>query len=95
MSVHPSRRRGPLPHDLEFAALDGASAGWSHLDAVAVAPPPRGSTNAKGKGKAREGDVEIVPSVRMNVVEGLDGVRFPPPPPAFARSHGRAPRSDT
>ncbi|GAA6048065.1 hypothetical protein JCM3770_000174 [Rhodotorula araucariae] len=64
MSVHPTRRRGPLPHDLEFACLDGASSGWSHYDQ---------RTTDKGKGKASEGEVEIVPSVRMNVVEGLDG----------------------
>ncbi|GAA5937771.1 hypothetical protein JCM3775_002123 [Rhodotorula graminis] len=70
MSVHPTRRRGPLPHDLEFASLDGASSGWSSLEQRAGS---RAAARGADKGKGREGDVEIVPSVRMNVVEGLDG----------------------
>lgn len=65
MSVHPSRRRGPLPADIEFACLDGASSGWSEIE------QRRG-----GKGKGREGEVEIVPSVRMPVIQGLDGVSW-------------------
>ncbi|GAA5997072.1 DNA replication protein PSF2 [Rhodotorula paludigena] len=80
MSVHPSRRRGPLPADIEFACLDAASAGWSVFD------------DPKGKGRERatghEGEVEIVPSVRMNVVEGLDGRHLqygPLVPPQKAR----------
>ncbi|POY73444.1 hypothetical protein BMF94_3381 [Rhodotorula taiwanensis] len=67
MSVHPSRRRGPLPSDVEFACLDGASAGWSRIEQDLQRRAP----NAKGK--AKEGYVEIVPSVRMPVIEGLDG----------------------
>ncbi|BGP22021.1 GINS complex subunit Psf2 [Rhodotorula toruloides] len=62
MSVHPSRRRGPLPADIEFACLDGASSGWSEIEQRRAA-----------KGKGREGEVEIVPSVRMPVIQGLDG----------------------
>lgn len=68
MSVHPSRRRGPLPSDVEFACLDGASAGWSRIEQDLQQRAP----NAKGK--AKEGYVEIVPSIRMPVIEGLDGV---------------------
>lgn len=66
MSVHPSRRRGPLPADIEFACLDGASSGWSEIE-----------QRRAGKGKGREGEVEIVPSVRMPVIQGLDGVSPP------------------
>ncbi|GAA6024361.1 hypothetical protein JCM10207_003317, partial [Rhodosporidiobolus poonsookiae] len=75
MSVHPSRRPGPLPSDLEFAALDGLSAGWSSIEHLSLSGT--GAGRGKGKGKegdgASEGEVEIVPSVRMGVVEGLDG----------------------
>lgn len=71
MSVHHTRRRGPLPQDVEFACLDGASAGWSQVERDLAHQAQRGN-NVKGKGK--EGYVEIVPSVRMPVIEGLDGV---------------------
>ncbi len=71
MSVHHTRRRGPLPQDVEFACLDGASAGWSQVERDLAQQAQRGN-NVKGKGK--EGYVEIVPSVRMPVIEGLDGV---------------------
>ncbi|KWU41686.1 Psf2-domain-containing protein [Rhodotorula sp. JG-1b] len=70
MSVHHTRRRGPLPQDVEFACLDGASAGWSQVERDLAHQAQRGN-NVKGKGK--EGYVEIVPSVRMPVIEGLDG----------------------
>lgn len=73
MSVHHTRRRGPLPQDVEFACLDGASAGWSQVERDLAQQAQRGN-NVKGKGK--EGYVEIVPSVRMPVIEGLDGVSF-------------------
>ncbi|GAA5856490.1 hypothetical protein JCM8547_008767 [Rhodosporidiobolus lusitaniae] len=74
MSVHPSRRLGPLPHDLEFAALDGASSGWGEIERL-IAQQGKGKGRDKGKGKEDDvrGELEIVPSVRMGVVEGLDG----------------------
>ncbi|GAA6044399.1 hypothetical protein JCM8097_007243 [Rhodosporidiobolus ruineniae] len=80
MSVHPSRRPGPLPSDLEFAALDGASSGWSAIEQLDLegalgldGGAARGGGRARDKGKRREGEVEVVPSVRMGPVEGLDG----------------------
>ncbi|BGP13065.1 hypothetical protein JCM10213_000931 [Rhodosporidiobolus nylandii] len=66
MSVHPLRRPGPLPSDLEFAALDGASSGWSEIERLGL--DATGRTGAK-----KAGEVEIVPLVRMGAVEGLDG----------------------
>ncbi|CEQ42465.1 SPOSA6832_04275 [Sporobolomyces salmonicolor] len=74
MSIHPTRRRGPLPLDIEFASLDGVSSGWSYVESTP-------SAAAKGKGRdtsersagGGRGEVEIVPLVRMGVVEGLDG----------------------
>ncbi|GAA5989835.1 hypothetical protein JCM11641_004809 [Rhodosporidiobolus odoratus] len=75
MSVHQTRRTGPLPLDLEFAALDSASSGWSEIEKLSISA--NGAVGGKGKGRAtgatEMGGVEIVPSVRMGAVEGLDG----------------------
>lgn len=85
MSVHPTRRPGPLPSDLEFAALDHSSSGWSAIEQLTLSAAGAGGQGGKGKGKGkerqegREGEVEIVPTVRMGAVEGLDGVRSPSP----------------
>ncbi|GAA5900378.1 hypothetical protein JCM6882_001233 [Rhodosporidiobolus microsporus] len=93
MSVHPSRRPGPLPSDLEFAALDSAASGWSAIEQLTLGQAQHGAgAGAAGKGKGKErqrpGEVEIVPTVRMGAVEGLDGEGvqygpFTPPQKAF------------
>ncbi|GAA5830455.1 hypothetical protein JCM11251_002476 [Rhodosporidiobolus azoricus] len=96
MSVHPLRRPGPLPSDLEFAALDHSSSGWSAIEQLVLSGAGdalaggSGGRRDKGKGKeiVRPGEVEIVPTVRMGAVEGLDGEGvqygpFTPPQKAF------------
>lgn len=79
MSVQQARRRGPLPADIEFACLDGAAAGWSQVEQDLDERRRNGGAGGgdsrdKDKGKGKEGYVEIVPSVRMPVIESLDGV---------------------
>ncbi|GAA5923940.1 DNA replication protein PSF2 [Sporobolomyces koalae] len=71
MAVHHSRRRGPLPHDIEFACLDSIASGHSlielaHLDDHRQQPQRAAS-------HLTPGDVEIVPLVKLGEIQGLDG----------------------
>ncbi|GAA6062594.1 hypothetical protein JCM10212_004189 [Sporobolomyces blumeae] len=69
MAVHLTRRRGPLPADIEFASLDSTSSGWSREEAESR---PR---TGPASDRAADGDFEIVPLVRLGVIHGLDGPR--------------------
>lgn len=74
MAVHYSRRRGPLPSDIEFACLDSTSSGHSLVE-LASQDNNKGKQRANTVDSSRPGDVEIVPLIKMGHLAGLDGVK--------------------
>jgi hypothetical protein len=76
MAVHHSRRRGPLPSDIEFSCLDSISSGHSLVElALFDNDRSKGKQRATDSDQRRPGDLEIVPSVKLESIFGLDGVR--------------------
>lgn len=77
MAVHHSRRRGPLPADIEFSSLDSIASGHSLVELALL---DKGKQRAYGGGggggdqRTVAGDVEIVPLIKLGKIDGLDGV---------------------
>ncbi|GAA6022591.1 hypothetical protein JCM11491_000694 [Sporobolomyces phaffii] len=70
MAVHHSRRRGPLPADIEFASLDSISSGHSLVELALL---DKGKQRAANDSPVHAGDIEIVPLVRLAEFRSLDG----------------------
>ncbi|GAA5894653.1 DNA replication protein PSF2 [Sporobolomyces salmoneus] len=76
MAVHHSRRRGPLPADIEFSSLDSIASGHSLVELALL---DKGKQRAYGGGggggdqRTVAGDVEIVPLIKLGKIDGLDG----------------------
>lgn len=83
MAVHHSRRRGPLPSDIEFSSLDSISSGHSLVELAFLNNNNNNNdrdrrTTSGSSSQRKPGDLEIVPLVKLDVIHGLDGVSFCP-----------------
>ncbi|GAA5965829.1 hypothetical protein JCM3765_001196 [Sporobolomyces pararoseus] len=73
MAVHQSRRRGPLPSDIEFGSLDSISSGHSLVELAFLNNNDRDKRQQQQQRKP--GDLEIVPLAKLDMIHGLDGER--------------------